>query len=222
MDKIHVVIVDDQTLFRQGIKALLSDVPEIKVVGEFSNGQSLLDWLEKNHELAHVVLMDIHMPELNGPATTQKVKSLYPKIFVLALSISLDQQHMSDMINAGSNGYLLKNVGKADLIDAIKAVSRKATYFSQDVANAFLEHMQKNQLHRMAEHASKHGPLTLRETEVLQLIAEGKTNNEIATHLYISPRTVDTHRRNLLQKIQVRNTAGLVRYAFENNLLPKQ
>lgn len=214
--KIKVVIADDHTLFREGVKVLLSREDDIEIVGECGDGQELMDWL--HHNQPDVVLMDINMPVVDGLSAARHIKSAMPKIQVLALSMSLEHRHIMDMVSAGANGYLLKTAGRDELVAAIKAVHAQDSYFSREVSDRLLKHVRNDGNNGKSAFVSDL-PITSRELQVLRLIATEKTNQEIAKLLHISVRTVDTHRRNLLQKLHVKNTAGLVKYALENSLM---
>jgi DNA-binding NarL/FixJ family response regulator len=215
-EQIKVVIADDHNLFREGVKVLLSQEPDIVIVGECNDGQELLNWLADH--TPDVILLDINMPGIDGLSAAKQVKTTTPDIQILALSMSLEDRHIADMLSAGANGYLLKTAGREELVSAIKAVHARDSYFSREVSDKLLRFMRSDRNHDGANYHNDL-PITPREQEILVLIAAEKTNQEIAQQLHISVRTVDTHRRNLLQKLHVRNTAGLVKYAIENKLV---
>ena len=219
METIRIAIADDHNLFREGIKALLDDDPRIKVVGEASNGIEITELLKD--EPVDVVLMDINMPEMNGIVATKLIAAQFPEISVLALSMSLEDKHISEMLYAGAKGYILKSTGKQELTTAIETLYAKDSYFSSEVSERILRQLREERYQPTRKRNPEKSPLTQRELEVLTLIAEEKGNQQIARELNISIRTVDTHRRNLLQKLHVKNTAGLVKYAFRNNLIPE-
>jgi DNA-binding NarL/FixJ family response regulator len=220
---LNAYIADDHHLFIEGIKSLLRDSADVKIVGEAENGAKLLELLS-NQEV-DVVLMDINMPVLSGLETTKKVKQLYPSVKVLALTMFDDTLHISEMMKAGASGYLLKNAGKEELIDAIIKVCRGEKYVSNDVSVKLIERMFTNEQDLKSDQPNNINPnvrkaeLTKRELEIIKLIAQEMTNNEIAAHLNNSPMTIITHRKNLLRKIGVKNTAGLIKYAMNNGLL---
>jgi DNA-binding NarL/FixJ family response regulator len=212
---IRLFIADDHKIIRDGIRALLKDIVEIEIVGEAENGLQAIELLQKT--IADVVLMDINMPGLNGIECTQKIKESWPEIKVLVLSMSKEDEHIKKMLEAGALGYILKNTGKEDLLKAIKMVSEGNYYFSSEVTESMMkdyifQNNEKNITPKLAE-------LTDREKQVLILISKEFTNAEIALELYISIRTVDAHRRNLLEKTGCRNTAGLMKYAMENHFI---
>jgi len=215
MQQINVIIADDHKIFREGLIELLGKETQIHIDGDAGNGQELMDLL-KNHD-ADLIIMDIDMGETSGIDLTAKIKEEYKDIKVLALSMHGDKNYIVKMLEAGANGYILKNAGKEEMLNAIRTVAGGNTYFSSQVSSKLLEELINP---ATAKRKKTEGtPLTEREIEVLKLITEEYSNAEIAERLFISIRTVDTHRRNLLDKLGVRNTAGLVKYAIQHGLL---
>lgn len=210
---IRVIVADDHKVFRDGIESILEDVDNIEVIGQAEDGREVLEKLKSVEP--DVILMDISMGGANGIETTELVKKAYPQIHVLALSMHDETDYIIKMLDAGASGYLLKDAGSDEMIKAIKTVAKGEKYYGQQVSAALIEHM--TAAGKKKEKRSNI-PLTNRETEVLQLITNEFTNPEIAEKLFISIRTVDTHRRNLLEKLGVKNTAGLVKYALKNGL----
>jgi DNA-binding NarL/FixJ family response regulator len=218
--KIKVYIADDHHLFIAGVKALLQDSADVDLIGETENGKILLDMLEKKQ--ADVILMDINMPVMSGVETTKKIKELYPEIKVLALTMFDDTLHINEMINSGASGYLLKNAGKEELITAIKKVYNGEKYVSNEVSVKLIERMFNKEQEKSTTAANSNvrkSELTKREIEIIKLIAQELTNVEIAAKLNNSPMTIITHRKNLLRKLGVKNTAGLIKYAMQNGLV---
>ena len=211
---IKVLIADDHKVFREGIISILEDVEDISVSAEANDGREVLEKLKSQQP--EVILMDITMGDTNGIETTRLVLKDYPGIKVLVLSMHAERAYIVKMLEAGASGYLLKDAGKEEMIRAIRTVAQGNTYFSQQVSSAIVEHLRDPG--KMKEE-KKNIPLTNRELEVLKLIVEEYSNPEIAEQLYISIRTVDTHRRNLLEKLGVKNTAGLVKYALKHGLV---
>jgi DNA-binding NarL/FixJ family response regulator len=207
---IKILIADDHKVFRDGIISILDDVEDITVIAEANDGRQVLEQL-KSHQ-PNVILMDISMGDANGIDSTKLVRQQYPDIKVLVLSMHAESGYIIKMLEAGASGYLLKDAGKEEMIRAIRTVVNGDTYYSEKVSSIIIQHLTN-------PNKSKPGKtgvaLTKREVEVLQLITEEYTNPEIAEKLYISIRTVDTHRRNLLEKLGVKNTAGLVKYAIK-------
>jgi DNA-binding NarL/FixJ family response regulator len=218
---INVYIADDHHLFIEGVKALLQDAQEINLLGSAENGQVLLDMLAQNP--ADVILMDINMPILSGVETTKVIKEKYPNTKVLALTMFDDTLHINEMISAGASGYLLKNAGKDELVSAIKKVYGGEKYVSNEVSVKLIERMFNNQQDKATVSTAnpnvRKSELTKREIEIIKLIAQEMTNAEIAAKLNNSPMTIITHRKNLLRKLGVKNTAGLIKYAIQNGLI---
>jgi DNA-binding NarL/FixJ family response regulator len=217
MKKIKILIVDDHPMIRHGIKSLLNDVEKFDVADEAGNGDEALEKLAAQH--FDLVIMDIKMPEKNGIEATEEIVKKYPDVKVLAISMYDEQRYIVKMLQAGALGYVLKNTGKQELMTAVETVMAGESYFSQEVSSIMMSQFMTRKLANPNESAKIDVTLTKRETEIIRLIAEELTNSEIADRLGISPRTVDTHRRNLLQKLDVKNTAGLVKYAIQNNIM---
>lgn len=201
-----------------GIKALLRDAEDITVIGEAPNGAEVMTWLEKNP--VDVVLMDINMPVMNGIETTALIARQYPQVRVIALTMHNERAFISRILKAGAAGYVLKNTGKQELLQAIRKVASGENHFSTEVASVMMEQYMPGATSRRSSTMADTGvhELTKREVEILKLIAQEMTNNEIAERLFISMYTVETHRKNLIRKIGVKNTAGLVKYALQQGL----
>jgi DNA-binding NarL/FixJ family response regulator len=216
---ITVLLVDDHKIIRDGIKSLLEGVENIKIVGEASNGVEAIEFFKK--QPADVVIMDIRMPEMSGIETTQYLTQNYPNVKVLALTMHDEEAFIYKMLNAGASGYLLKNVGKEEFVTAIQKVYKGDNYFSLDLATKMITNMVLTKSSDTSNEVIENEELQLtkREIEVIKLIAEGLTSQEIADKLFISPRTVDTHRRNLLQKLNVKNTAELIKFAIKHHIV---
>jgi DNA-binding NarL/FixJ family response regulator len=215
---INLLLVDDHKIIRDGIRALLGDATDIEIKGECEGGEEVIPFLEKN--AVDIILMDISMPVQGGIQTTELVVEKYPDIKIIALSMHSQESYISKMLKAGAAGYVLKNTGVEDITNAIRTVASGQNYFSEDVSEIMMaKFMKKQSTNYSSATMSSVEDLTARELDVIKLVADGLTNNSIAEKLFLSPRTIDTHRRNLLQKLGVNNTAGLVRFAFENNLI---
>jgi DNA-binding NarL/FixJ family response regulator len=211
MEKIRIIIADDHQLFRNGLKILLSSFPEFEVVGEASNGADYLKLLKSI--LADVTLMDINMPEMDGIEATRKGMKLCPEMNVIALSMYGEEEYYYKMVDAGAKGFLLKDSDISEVKEAIQTIMKGGSYFSQEL----LYHVIQKIKHR--EHESKTANLSRREKEILLKICEGLSNQEIAEALFISKRTVDKHRANLLGKTNSKNTASLILFAIRNKLI---
>ncbi|MAT54301.1 MAG: DNA-binding response regulator [Saprospirales bacterium] len=212
--KIKVLIADDHKLVRDGIKGYLESDPDILVVAEADNGDDAIDLL--SHYEVDLLLLDINMPGLDGVVVAEQVKSKYPEVKVLALTMLNETQYVRQMLRAGAEGYLLKSCSQKELLKAIHTICEGETYFGQDVMKSVMEAMTP----RTKLKAPRFYPveLTKREMEVLKLITREFTNQEIAEKLFISPRTVEVHKRNLIEKTGSKNIVGLVLYAVENGL----
>ena len=216
-DMIKLAIADDETLFRQGLAMVLSREANINIDIQAENGNDLLKQLEKN-ELPEVILMDLKMPDLNGVETTKMVRKLYPEIKIIALTSYYSKPFILNMIEQGAVAYLAKNAAPQEVIHTINEVAIKGFYYDKNVMSILEEVSLKS------KHNSKKNDdfLTRREREVLKQICEQKTTTEIADTLFISPRTVEGHRNNLLLKTGSKNIAGLVIYAIENQIFLSQ
>jgi DNA-binding NarL/FixJ family response regulator len=218
MSSIDILIVDDHQMIREGIRASLADTSDIRIVDEAASGEEALEKLASHPSVA-VVVMDISLGDgQDSAAISQKLLERFPHIQILVLTMHDEEAHITTMLQSGASGYLLKDTGMDELVTAIRTVSSGDTYFCKRVANTMMEKfMQKKKSVKAGGILPEQ--LTKREREILQLIAEEYTNQEIADKLFISPRTVDTHRRNLILKLNVKNTAGLVRYAIKHELV---
>ena len=216
MGIIRVMIADDHRLFRKGIVAVLKEIKGITVINEAENGKELLEKLV--YEQPDVVLMDIKMPEMDGIEATEIVISKYPEVKVIMLTMHDDEQFITHMVDLGAHGYLLKNSDVRELELAIHKVMKQGYYFNDKVSEVLLTSLigKKSKLDKR-----KKGELNFskREYEVLQLICDGFTNSQIAEKLFLSTRTVEGYRYKLCDKVGVKNTAGLVRYAIKNGLV---
>ena len=211
MEKIRIIIADDHQLFRNGLKILLSAFDEFEVIGEASNGQEFL-LLMKNTP-ADVALMDINMPEMDGIEATRRAMKIYDNLDVIALSMYGEEEYYHKMVDAGAKGFLLKDSDISEVKEAILTVRKGGDYFSQEL----LHHVIQKIKHR--EYENKSANLSKREKEILLKICEGLSNQEIAEVLFISKRTVDKHRANLLSKTNSKNTASLILFAIKNKLI---
>ncbi len=208
------MIVDDHKLVRDGIRSHLEMIPNYDIVAEAANGKAALAQLETIQP--DLILMDVNMDGMDGISCTREITKQYPAIRVLALSMLNENQFIKQMLAAGAAGYLLKNCDEEELKRAIDTIIAGGTYYSPQVTKIIM-----SSLHRGPKKAPPKGmsiPITEREMEVLRLILREYTNKEIADALYISPRTVDAHKRNLLEKTGAKNVAGLVLYAINQQL----
>jgi len=202
---IKVFIVDDHYMVIEGIRSLVQNERNIEWLGHATNAASALAFLKQ--QLPDVILMDINLPDKSGIDLCKEVKQLYPSVFVVGLSTFNQQSFVAKMMENGASGYVLKNATQEEVMEAVETVVKGKTFLSDEVAQL----IQKNEDVKIV--------LTRREKEVLELIADGLTNNEIGEKLFISPATVDTHRKNLLAKLEAKNTASLVRMAMQLQLI---
>lgn len=214
MTPISVLIADDHEIVRYGISTYLSSADDIEIVGEASTGDECIKLFKEKEP--NICLLDIGMPDKNGIETAKMIRNLDHDTKILILSMHIDKQMLSDALEAGINGYLLKNTDKADLLNGIRAIMNGQQVFSDPISDLMTQSF-LNRSNSKNHKAIKE--LTSREREILQLIVNGLTSKEIAQKLYISPRTVDTHRANLMQKLELNNIAELVRFAIENDLV---
>ncbi len=216
MTQIRVLLADDHKLVRAGIRSLLERMPEVEVVAEASDGCEAIQLVEQHQP--QIVLMDLAMPELNGLEATRHLTLTFPEIRVLILSIYEDQEHVYQALVAGAAGYLLKGAATDELELAIRSVARGETYLSPPVSRPVI----MEYIHRTNIGLHSRERLSPRQTQVLKLIAEGKTTKQAALELSISVKTVETHRSALMKRIGVHDLAGLVRYAVKIGLVNLQ
>lgn len=207
---IKILLADDHSLVRQGFSMILSAQSDMQIVGEASNGREAIELAEKLHP--DVVVMDVTMPELNGIEATRRIAESAPRTRVLALSMHKDSVYVREILRAGARGYLLKDSADADLIAAVRSVAKGEAYLSPAVSDSVLTDYRKHVSNPI-------DLLTTREREVLQMIAEGKTNKEIATTLNLSVYTIEAHRGRVMEKLNLHSTGELVRFALRNGLI---
>lgn len=214
MSKVNILLVDDHDIVRDGIQSLLDDEIGFHIAAEAQNGIEALEACEKYD--IQFVIMDINMPEMNGIEATEKILEKYPDIKILALTMMDEDEHIRKMIEAGASGYILKSSDREELTDAITTILDGRHYFSKDTTHRVMMDLVKS---GDKKDDTDPAQITDREREVLELIVNEYTNQQIADELHISVRTVDAHRRNLLQKTGAKNTAGLVTYAIRHDLV---
>lgn len=214
---IHLAITDDEALFRKGMRALIEDFENISVILEAGNGKELLAQLEDIEELPDILLLDLNMPELNGIDTAKILHKNYPSLKIIILSTYFSKAFVINMIEIGAASYLPKNALPEEVEQTIQEVAAKGFSYNDAVMGIIRENMMQKTRPKIRTPFKIH--LTSREQEVLQLICEQYTTTEIAEKLFISSRTVDGHRNNLLEKLNCRNTAGLVVFAIQQQLV---
>ncbi|MBK9327840.1 MAG: response regulator transcription factor [Sphingobacteriales bacterium] len=212
MKSIRLILIDDHQMLIDGLSALLTTYDDIEILKTFTNGNGLLDEIETLQP--DIVLTDISMPDMDGYELTKRIKQLLPQTNVIALSMFGGINEINKMLEAGISGYLLKNVGNLELIEAIRKVASGKMHFSDDVS----EEMAKNAYSKSSK--PEHQPrLTDRELEILKLIVLELNNAEIADKLFISERTVETHRKNMIRKFNTKTIVGLIKYALDKKLI---
>jgi DNA-binding NarL/FixJ family response regulator len=212
---IRVLLAEDHTIVRKGIRSLLNDETDIEVVGEAENGR---DAIAKTEELLpDVVLMDYTMPILNGLEATRQIKKRFPDVKIVILTMHADEEYIFQFLQAGASGYLVKQTAPKELVSAIQAVYQGESYLSPPVSKVVIEELLRQTLSEQPE--DSYEKLTDREREVLQLIAEGFASKDIADQLHISMKTVGVHRTNLMNKLDIHTVPELVRYAMRKGVI---
>jgi two-component system response regulator NreC len=217
MDKIRILLADDHTLIRSGIATLLQSIKDFSVVGEAEDGE---DAVHKTGELRpDVIVIDLSMPKLSGIEATKIIKKRYPETNVLVLTMHENEEYVYQILKSGASGYVLKSAGRDELAAAIRAAAKGEKFFSPKISQLMAEGYIKRAGKETSDSPKGNVPLTRREREILALVASGLTNQQIAEQLYISPRTVDTHRTNIMQKLDIHDLANLVHYAIEHSII---
>ncbi len=215
IDPYRIVIADDHNLFRDVVKKSIEGVPGLQVVGTAGDGLELLDVLKKSP--ADMIILDIVMPNLQGIEVTQQIKKLYPDLKILILTMHKTKEHLVRALEAGADGYLVKENAYTDLIDAIDTLRQGKNYISSLISDLMADIIRQQSGGRQARAPAD--ILTPREKEVLRFIAEGKTSREIAALLEIAPLTVDHHRRNIMKKLNLKKNVNLVKYAIQSGYI---
>jgi DNA-binding NarL/FixJ family response regulator len=211
--KVRVLLVDDHKMMREGLRVLLAGAPDIEVVGEACDGRAALDLVRTL--TPDVVVMDVGMPEMNGVEATRQIRTAHKRVRVIALSTHTDRRYVHHMLDAGACGYVLKIAAHDELLRAVRAASQGRAYLSPEIAGLVVE---RSTSPRVGNDTSAYSTLGAREREVLQLVAEGKSSPETARKMHISIKTVETHRRNIVQKLGLHGTAELTKYAIREGL----
>ncbi|MGM0565181.1 MAG: response regulator transcription factor [Bacteroidota bacterium] len=220
MEKIKLILVDDHPIVRDGIFAALMNEKHIEVVGEASNGDELFRLLNENKVKADVILLDLSMPKMSGAEITHILNKEHPNLRVLIFSSYTDEDSIFSSIQAGALGYLPKDAMREELVDAIQQVYNRQEYLSKSIPNTILmKFINKSKESGGTIETKKISELTRRELEILKLIAEGYHYKEIGEKLFISARTVETHKNNIMQKLGLNSTIELVKYAIKNNVI---
>ncbi len=210
---IKIIIADDHQIVRQGLSTLLAKEPDMEVVAQAENGRKVVQLAKEL--VPHIIIMDVNMPDLNGIEATRQILHSSPGIKVIALSMHTDRRFVVNMLKAGASGYLLKDCAFEELSNAIRLVMANKTYLSPGVSDIVIKDYVQG---LSAPGSSAFSVLTNREREVLQLMAEGRTTSQIAEHLHISVKTVETHRQQVMHKLGIHSVAELTKYAIREGL----
>jgi len=214
MDRIKIILTDDHQLFRDGIKSLLEDVENIAVIGEASNEKELFDIIKKVNP--NIIILDITLPGVSGIEITKRIKIEYPEINILILSMHNDDEFVVNALEAGAKGYLPKDINKEELLEAIYTINSGDEYYNKEISKIFL----KKYIHRNKAGLEGDTPiLTKREIEIVKLVSEGYKNQEVAEKLFISIRTVDAHKNNIMKKLKLKSTIEIVKFAIKNDII---
>lgn len=219
MNRIRILIVDDHNLVRAGIKNMLSKIKTFEVIGEAENGREGIELTKKLRP--DIVVMDISMPKLSGIETCKIISQKYPDSKVLILTMHDNEEYVLQVFEAGAKGYILKNAQTKDFVDSIKTIAKGENYLTSNVSAVLLSGYQDKVKETLKDNFTNKQTLELtnREKEIVQLIADGLSNKEVADKLFISIRTVETHRKNLMGKLHLRNTAEIIKYAINAGIV---
>jgi DNA-binding NarL/FixJ family response regulator len=219
MDKIKIFITDDHCVVRQGLKAMLKSVPGFTVVGEAENGKEAIEQIKAL--LPDIAVMDISMPVMNGIEATRILKKEMPAVRTLVLTMHIEEEFVEQIYRSGASGCVYKNAPRAEFELAVRALAKGETYFCSQASEVLIkDHFQKKGIETENAQFSAKYLLTKREEEILKLIVSDFSNQDIANRLFISVRTVETHRRNIMHKLNVDSTIGLMRYIIRHKLIP--
>ena len=211
-----ILIADDHAMFVDGIESILVTEPDIDIVGRCYTGQSVLDFVKEKD--LDIILLDVNLPDINGIEVCKEALKMKPGLKILAITMFNEESFVQEILNNGAKGYILKNTGREELLKAIRTVSKGESYFSKEVTEIIMKGLMGKRK-ASSKNTTLFPKISRREKEVLKLIVEEFTTQEIADNLFISLKTVESHRSSLLAKMNARNSAGLVRVAIENNLL---
>lgn len=212
MDTVKILIVDDHQMFIDGIKSLLSKSEKYEIIGQALNGNVALEILAKNE--IDLMITDLSMPEMSGSELVKTSKNLYPELKIMVLSMHSNRETVSEILMAEAEGYILKNTGRKELLTALDRIMDGSTFYSNEVMSIMFEKVKKDK-----KIEKEINPLTERELEILILIVQELSSEEIAEKLFISRRTVDTHRKHILQKTKSKTIVSLIKFAFRNDLV---
>jgi two-component system, NarL family, response regulator NreC len=216
VNEIKIVLVDDHDIVRDGLKVLLMNLPDIKVIGEVSTGRELFSLLQNSKP--DIILMDITLPKMSGIVVTEKIYLEYPDIKVIMLTASVNHKSVSDSFKAGALGFLPKNINQSELLVAIREVNNGKRFLAKSISEDVLDKYLNKYKPDAINHVRIENELTERELEIIELFAEGYNYKEVADKLSISSHTVETHKRNIFEKLEINSVVGLVKYAIKNGI----
>lgn len=216
MEKIKIILVDDHNIVRDGIKSLLHNEKDMEVVAEASSYADLREALSQVEP--DIILMDISMPDMSGIDITKILSVDYPSIKILMLSMYINDEFIMSSINAGASGYIPKNTTKRELLNAIRTIFSEGLFFTPHVSNLIVKNVIKGARQEIKP-SDKENSLSIREMEILKLFAEGFSNHEIADKLFISSRTVESHKNHIMQKLDLKSPVDMVKYAIKNKIV---
>jgi DNA-binding NarL/FixJ family response regulator len=215
MEKINIVLVDDHQVVRDGVKSLLSEFQDVKIIGEADSAQSLFQVLNSSL-LPDVIILDINLPDQSGIELTRQLKQKFPSIKVLILTMYNSEEYIFNAIKAGASGYLPKTATRAELIGAVRQAAQGNEYFAGTISNIILKSYIRQ---AKQDNETSDQKLTPRETEILRLFAGGRSNPEIADELFISVRTVESHKNHIMQKFELKTTVDLIKFAIRSKII---
>lgn len=213
-EEVKILLADDHQMVLDGLVSMLDSEKKIEIVGLAKNGVEVLDKIEVLTEV-DIVLMDLNMPKLDGIETTKKIKDVHPEIAVLIVSMYNRQEFVKNLLDSGIDGYIMKNSGKKVLLEAIETLMKEEPFYGPEITKTIMKGYQKTRIFD----PDVYSEISNREKDVIRLIASEMTTNEIADKLFISPHTVDTHRKNILSKLDVKNAAGIVKFAIQTGIV---
>lgn len=218
MKKIRILIADDHGIIRRGLRTLFTRNPDFSVVGEAENGRQAVEMIRK--KLPDVAILDVSMPVMNGIEATRLLKAEFPSLRILILTIYDSEEYVYQMVRAGANGYVLKDASRKELFDAVRSIHRGEKFFSPGISRMMIDEFVRQATTQDETPKPGRGQvLTPRELEVLGHIARGMSNAEVASALFLSVRTINTHRSNIMHKLDIHEVTGLVRYAIQHRLI---
>lgn len=214
MDKIKILIADDHQMILDGLRLLLSQEDGFEVIGEALNGEEVIEKTKRAQEL-DIIVLDINMPEKDGIEVTKELKATFPEIKILIVTMYNRPEFIKNLMETGVDGYILKNSGKDELIRAVKSLSKGEPYYGKEITKTIMKSYQKNRIFD--------SPLEIeiseREKDIIRLIADGLSTAEIGEKLFLSPHTINSHRKNILNKLNVKNSAGVIRFGIQTGIV---